>query len=50
VVRFPVLEKEKDLKACLGLMGYYRKFIQNFSSIAKPLTTLLKKENQWKWT
>ena len=50
MVRFPVPEKEKDVKAFLGLTGYYRKFIQNFSSIAKPLTTLLKKENKWKWT
>ena len=50
MVRFPVPEKEKDVKAFLGLTGYYRKFIQNFSSIAKPLITLLKKENKWKWT
>ena len=51
VVRFPVPDREKDVKAFLGLTGYYRKFIQNYSSIANPLTSLLKKEeNQWKWT
>ena len=27
----------------LGLVGYYRSFIQNFSRIAKPLTTLTQK-------
>ena len=37
VVRFPVPKREKDVKAFLGLTGYYRKFIQNYSSIAKPL-------------
>jgi hypothetical protein len=50
VIRFPVPEKEKDIKAFLGLTGYYRKFIPNFSTIAKPLTTLLTKEAPLKWT
>jgi hypothetical protein len=50
VVQFPVPAKEKDIKAFLGLTGYYRKFIPHFSTIAKPLTTLLTKEVPWKWT
>jgi hypothetical protein len=50
VVRFPVPEKVKDVKAFLGPTGYYRKFIPNFSTIAKPLTTLLTKDVSWKWT
>ena len=28
----------------LGILNYYRKFIENFSQIAAPLTTLIKKE------
>ena len=31
VVQFPVPKKEKDIKAFLGLTGYYRKLIQNYS-------------------
>ncbi|PNF31840.1 hypothetical protein B7P43_G08901 [Cryptotermes secundus] len=49
VVRFPAPEKQKDVKAFLGLTGYYRKFIPHYSTIAKPLTTLLTKETPWKW-
>jgi len=30
-----------DVRSFLGLAGYYRHFIPNFSKIAKPLTTLL---------
>jgi hypothetical protein len=29
------------------LAGYYRRFIPNFSKIAKPVTKLLKKENKY---
>jgi len=35
--------KIKDVQSFLGLAGYYRKFIADFSKIAKPLTKLTKK-------
>ena len=34
-----------ELRKLLGLLGYYRQYIQNFSSIVKPLYELLKKPN-----
>ena len=34
----------KDIRSFLGLAGYYRRFIENFSKIAKTMTELLKKE------
>jgi hypothetical protein len=33
----------------LGLAGYYRRFILNFSKIVKPITDLLKKEEKFIW-
>jgi hypothetical protein len=33
----------------LGLAGYYRCFVQNFSSIAKPLTRLTEKGADFEW-
>lgn len=50
VLKFPRLRKEKDVKSFLGLVGYYRKFIDNFAGIAKPLTQLLRKNVPFKWT
>ncbi|GJV62575.1 putative reverse transcriptase domain-containing protein [Tanacetum coccineum] len=38
-------------KVCsfLGLVGYYRRFIENFSKIAKPLTVLTQKSKTFDW-
>jgi hypothetical protein len=47
---WPVPKKANQLQQFLGLSGYYRKFIEKFSEIAKPLYDLLKKDNGWKWT
>jgi hypothetical protein len=41
---------QKDIKSFLGLAGYYQRFISDFSAIARPLTNLLKKKNEWQWT
>jgi len=48
VQRFPVPQTKKQVRAFLGLAGYYRRFIPNFSSIAVPLTNLTKKSNSSK--
>jgi hypothetical protein len=48
VRNFPVPTTQK-LKSFLGLAGYYRRFIPDFSKIAKPLTELLKKNTPYVW-
>jgi hypothetical protein len=39
-----------EVRSFLGLAGYYRKFIQDFSRIATPLTALTKKNIKYEWT
>ncbi|WVZ70112.1 hypothetical protein U9M48_018806 [Paspalum notatum var. saurae] len=40
----------KDIGSFLGLAGYYRRFIEGFSKIAKPMTALLEKNIKFRWT
>jgi hypothetical protein len=38
-----------EIHSFLGLAGYYRRFVQNFSSIAKLLTRLTEKGVDFEW-
>lgn len=42
---FPTPQSKKDVRSFLGITGYYRKFIPDYSSIAAPLSDLTKKKS-----
>jgi hypothetical protein len=39
-----------EIQSFLGLAGYYRHFIKDFSKIAKPMMKLLEKNKDYRWT
>jgi hypothetical protein len=39
-----------EIRRFLGVASYYRRFIQDFSKVAKPMTRLLEKGKVFKWT
>ena len=47
---WPVPKCVRDVHAFFGLASYYRKFVQNFASIAEPLSALTKKGVRFSWS
>jgi hypothetical protein len=43
IMEWPMLKNAHEVRGFMGLAGYYRRFVEGFSKIEKPITTL-----QWK--
>ena len=50
IVEWPKTTNITEVRSFLGLAGYYRRFVKDFSKIAAPLTQLLGKNHDFEWT
>ena len=50
VVNWPTPRNVTDVRAYLGLTGFYRKWVRGYAQIASPLTRLLEKNRDFVWT
>ena len=50
VMRWPKSTTVTEVRSFLGLAGYYRRFVQNFSKISSALTQQTKKSKPFAWT
>ncbi|KAJ4792483.1 polyprotein [Rhynchospora pubera] len=49
VAEWGQLKSVSEVRSFLGLAGYYRRFVEGFSKIARPLTQLLHKDTKFEW-
>ena len=49
IQELPPPQNQKQTRSLVGTVGYYRKFIKNFSKIAEPLTQLTRKDAKFHW-
>lgn len=50
ITEFPTPKTRKQLRQFLGMVGWYRKFLSDFSTITYDLTELLSKGKKFEWT
>jgi hypothetical protein len=50
IVEWPVLKNAHEVRSFMGLVGYYQRFVEGFSKIVKPITTLQCKGVSYEWT
>ncbi|KAH8280810.1 hypothetical protein KR044_007779, partial [Drosophila immigrans] len=39
----------KELRQCIGMASWYRRFVPNFATVVQPMSQLLKKGRKWVW-
>jgi len=49
VLSWPEPKNIKDVRKFLGLANYYRRFIKNFTRIARPVNMFIRKDKKWRW-
>ena len=50
ILEWPVPTSVKEVQSFLGFANFYRKFIDGYSNLATPLTTLTKKSVRFTWS
>jgi len=49
VLSWPEPKNVKDIRKFLGLANYYRRFIKDFTRVARPINMLTRKDVKWQW-
>ena len=49
IINWSVPRSVKDMQKFLGLAKYYRQFVKDFTSVAKPLHKITRKDVKWSW-
>jgi len=49
ILSWPEPKNIKDVRKFLGLANYYRRFIKNFTQVARPMNMLIRKDIKWQW-
>src|SRR6267378_5850158 len=47
---WPLPKTVKDVQKFLGFCNFYRRFVKDYSTIARPLFNLTKQNTTWLWT
>jgi hypothetical protein len=50
IMEWPVPKNAHEVRCFMGLASYYRRFVEGFSKIAKPITSLKRKGVRYEWT
>jgi hypothetical protein len=48
-VEWPTPGSKKEVQSFLGFTNFYRRFIQGFSDLARPLFDLTRNNSDWHW-
>jgi len=49
VKNYPTQKNARDVRAFLGLAGLYQRLVPDFAALAKPLTSLIRKDQEFIW-